>query len=151
MTDTISGFDAGNDFLKSIFEYLDFDVEISGRETDEHLIYEFTGSTAGLKTRPDLISALSLLTSQAASRAVGDRRINCLIDIDGELERRRALLETAAVDAARSVAKNGRKAVFEGLNSSERRVVHTQLKEDETVKTYSEGDDRNRFLIVEAV
>jgi spoIIIJ-associated protein len=151
MTDTNSGLDAGNDFLNSIFEYLKFEVEITGRETDEHLIYEFTGSTAGLKTRPDLVSALSLLTSQAVSRAVGDRRINCLIDIDGELEKRRSFLETAALDAARAVVTNGRKAVFEGLNSSERRVVHTRLKEDESVKTYSEGDDRNRLLIVEAV
>ena len=77
--------------------------------------------------------------------------MNCLLDIDGQFEARRALLETAAEDAASAILKNGRRAVFTGLNASERRVVHSVLKERDDVSTRSEGDERARLLLVETV
>lgn len=150
MTEEQNTLDIGAGFLAEVFGHLDASIDIAAREDGEHLVYELTGSTERLAARPELVSALTLLTSQAVSRQV-DRRVNCLLDVDGRLEARRALLETAAADVARAVAKNGRRAVFEGLNSSERRVVHTALRDDDGIKTYSVGDDRARLLMVESL
>ena len=150
MSGTDNTVQCGQEFLEKLFEYLSADIHIEGKTEGENgLIYELTGTTISLRDRPDLVSALTLITSQVVSRQV-ERRINCLLDIDGQLETRRMLLETAADDVARAVLTNGRRAVFEGLNSSERRIIHTQLKEDETVRTFSQGDERNRLLLVVA-
>jgi len=139
---------SGAEFLGTVLEYLEAEIEISARDDDDRIIYELTGDTALFKGKPDLVSALTLLTAQAASRKV-EERVNCLLDIDGQFEARRALLETAANDAAHAIQKNGRRAVFTGLNASERRVVHSTLKEREDIATRSEGDERNRLLLVE--
>ncbi len=149
MSDEQAALDCGRDFLQTIFGHLSTEIDISPRLDADNLIFELTGATESLNRRSDFVSALTLLTSQAVSRQL-DRRVNCLLDVDGRLEARRALLATAAVDVGRAVTKNGRRAVFEGLNSSERRVVHTALKEDPGVRTFSEGDERARLLMVEA-
>lgn len=150
MSDSIDVIEVGQEFLGKVFERLSVEIDIQGKtEDDNGLVYELSGGTTSLRSRPDLVSALTLITSQVVSRHV-ERRINCVLDIDGQLESRRLLLETAADDVARAVTVNGRRAVFEGLNSSERRIIHTQLKEDPTVRTFSEGNDRNRLLLVEA-
>ena len=142
--------DSGAEFLGTVLDFLKADIEIEAREDDDRIIYELTGETALFKGKPDLVSALTLLTAQAASRKV-EERVNCLLDIDGQFEARRALLETAAEDAAGAILKNGRRAVFTGLNASERRVVHSVLKERDDVSTRSEGDERARLLLVETV
>ena len=147
MSEEQSTLDSGAKFLTEVFDHLTTPINIASRADGDCLVYELTGATESLLSRPDLVSALTLLTSQAVSRQI-DRRVNCLLDIDGQLEARRALLETAAADVARAVVKNGRRAVFEGLTSSERRVVHTVLRDEDGVKTFSEGDDRSRLLMV---
>jgi spoIIIJ-associated protein len=148
MSEEQSTLELGAEFLTEVFGQLETSIDIASRTDGDCLVYELTGSTQTLLSRPELVSALTLLTSQTVSRQI-DRRVNCLLDVDGRLEARRALLETAATDVARAVVKNGRRAVFQGLTSSERRVVHTVLKDEEGVKTYSEGDDRARLLMVE--
>ena len=150
MGEQLNPSNAGQAFLNAVLEHLDVDVELTVKETDDRVIYEVFGETHVLKTRPALVSALTVLTSQAISR-VGQERLNCVIDVDGQLEARRELLEVAADDVARAVVRNGRRAVFEGLNSTERRIIHTRLKDDETVETFSEGDERVRRLIVASV
>ena len=141
--------DAGLAFLDGLFNQLDAEIEIVPRIEGERLIYALNGETDILRQKPDVASAVSLLTSQAVRRET-DERINCELDIDGQLELRRELLLAAADDLASAVVKNGRRAVLEGLTSSERRVVHTRLKEDETVSTYSEGNDQHRLLLIQS-
>ena len=141
---------AGQTFLNSVLEHLSVDVDIDIKGGDDRIVYEFSGQTEIFNRRPALVSALTVLTSQAISR-VSDERLSCIIDVDGQLEARRELLEVAADDVARAVVRNGRKAVFEGLNSTERRIIHTKLKDDETVETFSEGDERVRRLIVSSI
>ena len=150
MGEQLSPSNAGQAFLNSVLEHLNVDVEITIKNSDDRIIYELSGDTDVFNTRPALVSALTVLASQAVSR-VGQERLNCVIDVDGQLEARRELLEVAADDVARAVVRNGRRAVFEGLNSTERRIIHTKLKEDDTVATFSEGDERFRRLIVASV
>ncbi|MBV70208.1 MAG: hypothetical protein CMH52_02580 [Myxococcales bacterium] len=150
MGEQVDPSNAGQAFLNSVLEHLNVDVEITIKSNDDRIIYELSGDTDVFNTRPALVSALTVLASQAVSR-VGQERLNCVIDVDGQLEARRELLEVAADDVARAVVRNGRRAVFEGLNSTERRIIHTKLKEDDTVETFSEGDERVRRLIVASV
>lgn len=144
------GTDAAMAFLGELCDRLDLKVELaSGGTRDGAVVVELTGDGVDrLKRRPDLVSALTRLTAQAAGRAVDDR-VRLVLDVGGDFEARKALLETAADDIARAVRTSGRRAVIGGLSSTERRVMHTRLAEDESVATRSEGDEHARRLLVE--
>lgn len=137
-------------FLGELCDRLDLGVDLSASgERDGALVIEVTGDGVDrLGRRPDLVSALTRLTGQVAGRAINDR-VRLVLDVGGRFEERKALLEQAADDIARSVQISGRRAVIEGLSSTERRVMHTRLADDEGVTTRSEGDERARRLLVE--
>lgn len=140
---------AALDFLGELCERLGLEVDLAvDADEDGALVLELTGDIERLERRPDLVSALTRLTAQATGRAVDDR-VRVMLDVGGRFDARKALLEQAAEDIARAVQVSGRRAVIEGLSSTERRVVHTRLADDEGVSTRSEGDERARRLLVE--
>ncbi len=140
---------AALDFLGELCERLGLGVDLAvDADEDGALVLELTGDIERLERRPDLVSALTRLTAQATGRAVDDR-VRVMLDVGGRFDARKALLEQAAEDIARAVQVSGRRAVIEGLSSTERRVVHTRLADDEGVSTRSEGDERARRLLVE--
>lgn len=144
------GTDAALAFLGELCDRLELKVElVPAGVRDEAVVIEVNGDGIDrLKRRPDLVSALTRLTAQAAGRAVDDR-VRLMLDVGGEFEERKALLEAAADDIARAVQTSGRRAVVEGLSSTERRVMHSRLAEHEAVATRSEGDERARRLLIE--
>ncbi|MEE2786661.1 MAG: R3H domain-containing nucleic acid-binding protein [Myxococcota bacterium] len=140
---------AGIDFLNGVFEHLDSKVTVAlGEPDDDQYIYVLTDDVSTLQARPDLVSAITLLTGQHLSRVEG-RRVDAILDVGGSFEQRKSLLETLASDLQNAVEKSGRIAVVQGLSSAERKVIHHGLKDIETVRTRSEGDERARILIVE--
>lgn len=144
-----SAAEAAADFLSEIFDQLDYAIDIKAEQRGEMCVLELDGDDIErLESRPELVSALTLLTSQAASRATGDR-VRVLLDVGGEFDDKKEMLEAAARDIARAVDRSGRRAVLGGLNSAERRVVHNALAEDDRVQTRSEGDESDRRLLVE--
>lgn len=144
------GADAALAFLDELCERLELKVTLAaGGVRDGAVVIEVDGDgVERLKRRPDLVSALTRLTSQAAGRVIDDR-VRLVLDVGGDFEERKALLEAAADDIARAVQVNGRRAVVEGLSSTERRVMHSRLAESEAVATRSEGDERARRLLIE--
>lgn len=141
---------AAQSFLTELFDRMSLAVRVT-RSTlrGDQVVIELDGDDADqLEARPELVSALTLLTGQVAGRASGER-LRMLLDIGGAFDARKALLEAAADDIARIVERTGRRAVLDGLNSSERRVVHNRLSEDDSVKTRSEGEEGDRRLLVE--
>ena len=139
----------GKEFLEGVFEQLGLGVEVRFSGTySEALVFELSGDLSALNRSPHLVSSLTLLTSQSISKSLKER-VNCMLDVGGNMEAKRELLATAAADVSRAVQFTGRLAVFDSLTSSERRVIHTQLRDDDSVDTRSEGDERGRLLIVE--
>ncbi len=139
----------GSAFLKELLTRMGLEVQVApGPEHDGAAVLQLTGNTEPLRRSADLLGALSLVTAQVASRRLGER-CRCVLDLDGDFAERCALLEVVAEDVARSVVNSGRRAVIDGLNSAERRVVHTALVDDDEVQTRSEGAGDHRFLLVE--
>ncbi|MCA9545739.1 MAG: hypothetical protein KC613_15145 [Myxococcales bacterium] len=140
--------EAGRSYLAGAFEHLGWAIEIAdGGVRDDASVLTLTGDLDPLAGQPHLVSALALLTSQAMSR-VADRPQRCVLDLGGTLEDREALLEVLARDVADAVGLNGKVAIIEGLSASERRLVHTALREDARVETQGEGPGDARRLAV---
>jgi spoIIIJ-associated protein len=72
-----------------------------------------------------------------------------VVDAAGYRERRQSLLESLAMRTAERVTSTGRPVDLEPMSAAERRIVHLRLKEVAGVTTRSEGDEPNRYVVVE--
>ena len=138
----------GLEFLDQVFERLDIGVEVSAADDQDVYRYVLKGDLSALSAHADLVSALTLLTSQTLSRSE-NRRVDCILDVGGSFDERRVLLDVAVEDLAHAVTTTGRIGVLQGLSSQERKVIHNGLKDVDSVQTRSEGDERARMLVIE--
>jgi spoIIIJ-associated protein len=77
-----------------------------------------------------------------------DQWYKIIVNVGDYRQRREATLSQLAKNAAQRVAFSGEPYVFDSLSPSERRVVHLALQDNPQVTTYSQGDGRNRQLVV---
>lgn len=71
-----------------------------------------------------------------------------IIDVEGYKSRQRIKLENLAKNLANRVAKTGKAYPMHPMNPYKRRVVHTYLSGDDRVETHSEGQGRDRHLVI---
>jgi spoIIIJ-associated protein len=70
------------------------------------------------------------------------------LDIAGYAARRREALKIYAARLAETVKEDGREAMLESMNAADRKVVHDAIGEIEGVRSYSEGEEPNRSVVV---
>ena len=116
----------------------EIEVSVEG-EDDPALLIGKHGTT---------IDALQHIAARAAFQG-GDRdRKRVVIDAGGYRERRQSALERAADRAVEDALSFGRAVELDPMNSFERRIVHTHLKDRPDIETHSEGDEPDRRLVV---
>jgi spoIIIJ-associated protein len=93
------------------------------------------------------IDAVQHLAQRASSARTGEPR-RIVVDAEGYRERREAMLQRQADQAAEDALRHGRAVALDAMTSSERRLVHEYLRERGGVQTYSEGDEPDRHLVV---
>jgi len=71
-----------------------------------------------------------------------------IVNVGDYRQRREQTLVQLAQNAAQRVKFSGEPYVFEHLSPAERRIIHLSLQSDDQVTTYSEGEGRNRHLVV---
>jgi spoIIIJ-associated protein len=74
--------------------------------------------------------------------------IQLTIDVEGYRARREKQLRTLARRMADQVTKTGRKMTMEPMPSSERRVIHIELRGDPAVTTESAGEEPYRKVVI---
>lgn len=145
---TPKAIERGCQFLEGYFQRQGLTVKMIGeRSSNKEFVYNLTGQIKELKRRPDLLSALTRLT-QLATNVGAKKHVSCVIDLEGHLGARKALLEVIAADAADVSRHTGKRAIIEGLSSYERRQIHGHLTDEESVETLSEGEGEYRYLMV---
>ena len=71
-----------------------------------------------------------------------------LVDVGNYRGRRIQRLRRVAHDLAASVLENGKEEFFDPMDSIDRKILHTILKEIKGIKTYSRGENASRHVIV---
>lgn len=88
---------------------------------------------------------------QIASLIVGKQTqqwVQVVVDVEGYRARREKQIRQLANRMADQVTKTGRKVTMEPMPSSERRVVHIELRGHPAVKTESTGEDPYRKVVI---
>lgn len=136
-------------FLTDIFDEMQFNLNISSQWTEDGCLLELSGddSSLALSENGELLDALETVLFQAFGRDL-DREHRFICDADGFRQTRKSELQAMARFAAQNVRKSGRPFTFGKLNSTERRVIHLTLQDEEDLKTESIGVGRDRRLQV---
>ncbi len=93
------------------------------------------------------IDAIQHLAYRIAYRGEDERK-RVTVDAAGYRERRAALLQQDADEAADEALRTGEPVALDAMNAVERRVVHEYLRDRDGIETYSEGTEPDRYLVV---
>jgi spoIIIJ-associated protein len=121
-------------------------------ETDDTIRATVNGDDLGILIgkHGSTIDALQHLALRVAFKGgAADRQV--VIDAAGYRERREAALHRAADRAVADALDFGRPVELEPMTASERRLVHTYLRDRSDIQTHSEGDEPDRRLVVTPV
>lgn len=141
--------DSAAKYLSEIVNGMGFKLEVTSRWTDEGCILDLSGedSHLALAENGELLDAFEVLLFQAMGRDL-DRQHRFVVDAEGFRQTRKAELHAMARFAAGHVRKNGIPFTFGVLNSTERRIIHMSLQQEEDLITESVGEGRERRLQV---
>ena len=91
------------------------------------------------------MDSLTHLARQIARKADGDQ---VLVDINDYRKDRESLIIKLARVAARKAVATKERVPLPSMNAYERRIVHTELSMRPDVETESDGEDRERHVVV---
>lgn len=139
------------DFLHSVFQAMDMDVEIfiNKSEDGKNIDVELKGAEMGvlIGKRGQTLDSLQYLTNLAVGKQVSEY-VKVKIDTEDYRKRRRDTLENLAKNIAYKVKRTKRPVSLEPMNPFERRVIHSALQNDRYVNTHSEGEEPYRHVVV---
>ncbi|HEX6125127.1 MAG TPA: R3H domain-containing nucleic acid-binding protein [Pyrinomonadaceae bacterium] len=137
------------EFLSEVVTDMGFDLKVSATWTDEGCLLDLSGDDASLALAEngELLDAFEVILFQAFGREL-DRQHRFVVDAEGFRQTRKAELHAMAKFAAGHVRKNGIPFTFGVLNSTERRIIHMSLQQEEDLLTESVGEGRDRRLQV---
>ena len=115
----------------------------------DQLRLEISGPDMGpiIGRRGDTLDAIQYLGSLVLNNAL-DEHVRLSVDTENYREKRAESLERLARKMAMKVVKAHRSMTLEPMNPYERRIIHTAVQEVEGAKSWSEGEDLARHVVI---
>ena len=143
--------DSTREFLSSVFQAMDLEVEIIIKvsEEDKMIDVELKGEDMGILIgkRGQTLDSLQYLTNLAINK-VSEEYYRVKVDTEDYRNRRKETLENLAKNIAHKVKRTKRSVALEAMNPFERRIIHSALQNDRFVTTHSEGEEPYRHVVV---
>jgi spoIIIJ-associated protein len=138
------------DLLKELLDHLEVQTKAAVKEDKEgvvHIQLETDDPGVLIGYHGETLTSLQLLLALMNYRQTNEwKRI--LVDVGDYRERRKESLERMALSAAQKVKFSGEEQALPFMTAAERRLIHLALTEDEEVMTESEGEGRNRRVVI---
>lgn len=137
------------ELLFDILDYFGLDGEIEFEEREDHVRYHIEGPDMGvlIGRHGSTLDALQFLVGVInARKKLADYRV--VIDVEGYRDRRERQLQDLARRSAARAQREGREVVLSPMSAVDRRVIHLTLADRYDVKTYSEGEEPDRCVVV---
>ncbi|MGY4688218.1 RNA-binding cell elongation regulator Jag/EloR [Salibacterium sp. K-3] len=137
-------------YLHRIIEEMGVKVEAAKEVKDRETIFMLSGSDIGVMIgrRGKTLDSLQYLVQLAANR-YSDKRITITLDAENYRQRRREALEQLAERLASKAERTGEKVVLEPMTSRERKIIHAALQHKRRIKTYSDGTEPRRYVVID--
>ena len=147
---------AAADYLQDLLQKMGLEnVEISIHEekneegTQNGALLTLSGDDIGfvIGHRGETLDALQYLAGLVANH-VDEGYYRITLDIGNYREKRKETLEALGKKIALKAVKIGRNYPLEPMNPYERRIIHTAVQEVEGSKSWSEGEDIARHVVI---
>ena len=137
------------DFLSTIFKKFDLDVQINPFRKEEFITLDLVGEDLGILIgrRGETLDALQYLTNLTVARHF-EERTKFILDVEGYRAKREETLARLARKLADRVKETGKNMSLEPMSPYERRIIHTVLQNDPEVRTFSEGEEPYRKVVI---
>lgn len=140
------------EFAEGLLGAFGLEGEVETRVEEDILFIDINGEqTEALVGRKGaVVQAIHELTRTVIQRnTFGAPRMR--LDIAGYAARRREALKIYAGRLAETVIEDNREAMLEPMNAADRKVVHDAIAEIDGVRSFSEGEEPNRSVVVAPV
>lgn len=137
------------EFLEGLLEAFGLEGRVVTRIEDDVLYLDVEGEqTEALVGAKGSVmqSVLELTRTTVQRKTFGAPRMR--IDIAGYGARRREALQIYTGNLAKKVLEEGGEIMLEPMNAADRKAVHDAAAEIDGVRTYSEGEDPNRAVVI---
>jgi len=137
------------DFLQPIFDKLQIEAEVQIELDEDNLSIKMNGEDVGILIgkRGETLDSIQYLLSLVINKN-RDNYIKVNMDICDYRKKREETLIGLANRLADRVKKFKKSVTLEPMNPYERRIIHSTLQNDNSVQTYSVGDEPNRRVVV---
>ena len=145
----IDPIDVAKQFLSDVCEKMGASISIEVERDGKHVNYTLSGDRIGLLIgkRGQTLNSVQYLTQLVINRS-SDHYINVLLDAEQYREKRSETLIHLAGRLAQKAVRTGKEVVLEPMPSYERKVIHSALIGNKGIKTYSNGEDPHRHIVI---
>ncbi len=136
-------------FLSGLLEAFGLEGTVDSRIEDGAIFVDVSGEQTEALVGPKgsiMQAILELSRTVVQRKTFGSARLR--LDIAGYGARRQKALEIYAARLADQVKEDGEEIMLEPMNPADRKVVHDAIASVEGVRTYSEGEEPNRSVII---
>lgn len=137
-------------YLLDVLQHMGLaNVDVTIHDVPEGADMVLSGDDAGfiIGHRGETLDALQYLASLVANQA-GEKYFRVTLDVGNYREKRKETLESLGKKMAMKSLKTGRNNSLEPMNPYERRLIHTAVQSVEGAKSWSEGQDMNRHVVI---
>ncbi|RKP51308.1 protein jag [Cohnella endophytica] len=136
-------------FLRETSAAMELTVSVERIDENEAVRINISGSDLGILIgrRGQTLDSLQYLANIVANRH-SDHHLRIVLDAEQFRERRRQTLEALSERMAMRVIRTRKEIVLEPMTSQERKIIHAKLQGNPNVKTYSQGDEPNRRIVI---
>jgi spoIIIJ-associated protein len=139
-------------FLIQVSEQMGAPANIEIKREGKQVTFVMTGEKIALLIgkRGQTLNSLQYLTQLVINR-FSNHYVTVILDAEDYRSRRSETLFQLANRLAGKAIKTGKDVALEPMPSYERKVIHTALSENKRVKTFSDGSEPHRFIVITPV
>jgi spoIIIJ-associated protein len=149
VTMKIDPFEEAVNYLITMAGHLGAPAEVEVKKEGKQVTFILSGEKIALLIgkRGQTLNSLQYLTQLVMNRH-SDQFYTVLLDAEDYRKRRSDTLVQLAQRLAQKAVKTGREVALEPMPSYERKVIHTALMGNRKIKTYSDGSDPHRHIVI---
>lgn len=138
-------------FLQDMLAAMNVQASIEVKKTKEHVLFEIIGEDLGIiiGRRGQTLDSLQLLVNTVGNKH-SNSYLRIVLDAESYRLKRKQTLEQLADRLAQKALKTGQIVKLEPMPSHERKVIHSFLQERKNINTFSEGQEPNRYIVIQA-
>lgn len=148
----IDPIEEGIKYIKSIGKHMGIHIDVEIKQDGKFVEFLLSGEKIALLIgkRGQTLNAIQYLTQLIVNR-YSDQYFKVMLDAENYREKREKTLVQLAERLANKAIRTGQKISLEPMPSYERKVIHTALMDNPKIKTYSDGVEPKRHIVISPV